>query len=63
MDQLRQVAADYLEADAARAAEAGDDVRLQIIPGAGHHNLVTPWSRTWAEVPQLILAFIEEVGG
>jgi acetyl esterase/lipase len=35
---------------AARAARAGDDVRLTELPGAGHYGLIDPLSSAWPQV-------------
>jgi acetyl esterase/lipase len=45
----------FVEAFAARAETAGDVVALEIVAGAGHHDLIAPWSAWWSTVPDLIL--------
>jgi acetyl esterase/lipase len=51
----------FVEAFAARAETAGDDVVLEIVAGAGHHDLIAPWSAWWSTVPDLILGFLREL--
>lgn len=51
----------FVEAFAARAETAGDDIALEVVAGAGHHDLIAPWSAWWSTVPDLILGFLREL--
>jgi acetyl esterase/lipase len=48
----------FVQSFAEQAREAGDDVSLEIVPGAGHHDLVAPWSTSWSAVPGILREFI-----
>ena len=50
----------YGEDYAVRAREAGDDVQMQVIPNAGHFELVAPWSEVWPVVPEVVLSLVRE---
>lgn len=41
-----------------QAREAGDDVSLEIVPGAGHHDLIAPWSDFWSAVSEILRGFL-----
>lgn len=43
---------------AAAALAAGDDARLLVLPGAGHFELVAPWTPEWATVAATTLALL-----
>ncbi|MBX0326569.1 alpha/beta hydrolase [Oscillochloris sp. ZM17-4] len=49
---------DYLQACVGRAAATGDDVRLEVLPDAGHFELVTPDSHAWPHVRQAIVELL-----
>jgi gamma-glutamyltranspeptidase / glutathione hydrolase len=66
--QLHLVGADdrlivpFVRSFADQAREAGDDVTLEIVPGAGHHDLIAPWSAAWEAVPEILRRFIQRPG-
>jgi len=45
---------------AERARGAGDPVEIEILEGAGHFEVVAPWSPKWSEVRASILRFLDE---
>lgn len=57
--QDRIVPADLVRAYAARAAAAGDAVRLTMIDDTGHVELVAPESAAWAQARALIRAALD----
>lgn len=44
-----------------RAAAAGDRVEVQIVPGAGHFELVAPWTIPWTGVVPAIRSFLSRL--
>jgi pimeloyl-ACP methyl ester carboxylesterase len=48
-----------MEAYARAAEQAGDSVRLIIIPGAGHFEIASPVSSTWPEIEPLIRSLVD----
>jgi len=49
------------EAYAARARPRGQEVRVITIPGAGHFELVAPWTPAWEGVEPTIREFLNEM--
>jgi acetyl esterase/lipase len=45
-----------VESFAARSREAGDTVRVLVLPKAGHFEMVAPWTEAWPTVEEAILA-------
>lgn len=44
---------------AANAAGRGDDARFELIPNAGHFDLIAPWSFAWPVVQRTVLSLLE----
>lgn len=42
-----------------RAAAAGQTVELRVVPGAGHFELVAPWTERWRDVAPVLLGWME----
>jgi acetyl esterase/lipase len=51
------------EAYAARAREAGQQAEHHTIPGAGHFEVVAPWTQAWGAVWERVDEFLGRVAG
>jgi acetyl esterase/lipase len=61
--QDRIVPIDQARAYEAAARAAGDDVRVAVVEGAGHFELVSPASAAWPAVREAIASLLSEPGG
>lgn len=50
------------ESYAARAAESSQPVRRVTVPGAGHFELVAPWTAPWSAVEAAVTEFLTPIG-
>lgn len=50
------------EAYRMQAAALGEPVEVAVIPGAGHFELVAPWTGPWDEVEVRLLSFLARIG-
>lgn len=50
----------FVESYADRALEAGDEVRHRVVEGAGHFEVVAPWSPRWTPVRDALSRFLGE---
>jgi pimeloyl-ACP methyl ester carboxylesterase len=48
---------------AERVAAVGQDVEVVTVEGAGHFELVAPWTAPWSGVASRIVGFLEQVSG
>lgn len=53
----------FVDSYARRARGTGDDVYHRIVEGAGHFEVVAPWSARWPAVRDTLAAFLEERSG
>jgi pimeloyl-ACP methyl ester carboxylesterase len=57
------VPVEHVRAWARRARAAGDPVEVRVVPGAGHFELVAPWTAPWSTVEATLDDFLREPYG